>query len=54
MLAENAGLNPVQIISDLRARHSRGKTYDGINFRKVCDIFTPLELFEFFIAFEWI
>lgn len=33
-LAENAGLDPVQIISDLRARHSRGNIYDGIDFRK--------------------
>jgi len=32
-LAENAGLDPIQIIANLRARHARGNIYDGINFR---------------------
>jgi len=30
-LAENAGLDPVDIISQLRAKHEKGKTWAGIN-----------------------
>merc|ERR1711977_613060 len=33
-LAENAGLDPIQMVTDLRARHVKGKKYDGINVRK--------------------
>ncbi|KAJ4770346.1 T-complex protein 1 subunit delta [Rhynchospora pubera] len=33
-LAENAGLNPVSIVTELRNRHARGETYAGINVRK--------------------
>lgn len=33
-LAENAGLNPVAIVTELRNRHARGETYAGINVRK--------------------
>merc|ERR1712226_714218 len=33
-LAENAGLDPIQIVIDLKARHAKGKKFDGINVRK--------------------
>ena len=34
-LAENAGLNPIAIVTELRGRHARGETAAGINVRKV-------------------
>lgn len=34
-LAENAGLNPIQTVTELRARHSNGEVNCGINVRKV-------------------
>lgn len=34
-LAENAGLHPVQIVTELRKQHAEGKKYAGINVRKV-------------------
>ncbi|MEW5302171.1 MAG: hypothetical protein WDW36_004976 [Sanguina aurantia] len=33
-LAENAGLNPIQIVTELRNLHARGEKYSGINVRK--------------------
>ncbi|KAM7540972.1 hypothetical protein Aperf_G00000041303 [Anoplocephala perfoliata] len=33
-LAENAGLNPIQTVTELRARHSNGEVNCGINVRK--------------------
>ena len=33
-LAENAGLNPIQIVTELRNRHAAGEKYAGINVRK--------------------
>ena len=33
-LAENAGLNPVAIVTELRNRHAQGETHAGINVRK--------------------
>jgi T-complex protein 1 subunit delta len=33
-LAENAGLDPISIVTELRNRHSAGHKYDGINVRK--------------------
>jgi len=33
-LAENAGLDPLQIVTELRARHEGGHMYDGINVKK--------------------
>lgn len=35
-LAENAGLNSVTIVTELRNRHARGESTVGINVRKVC------------------
>jgi hypothetical protein len=35
-LAENAGLNPIQIVTELRKLHASGNTYHGINVKKVC------------------
>lgn len=33
-LAENAGLNPMNIVTELRNRHVNGEKYDGINVRR--------------------
>ena len=33
-LAENAGLNPISIVTELRNRHARGEKNAGINVRK--------------------
>jgi len=35
-LAENAGLNPINIVTDLRNRHANGEKNSGINVRKGC------------------
>ena len=35
-LAENAGLNPIATVTDLRNRHAQGEKTAGINVRKVC------------------
>jgi len=35
-LAENAGLNPIAIVTELRNRHAQGDKYAGINVRKGC------------------
>jgi T-complex protein 1 subunit delta len=35
-LAENAGLNPISIVSELRLRHAAGEKYAGVNVRKGC------------------
>ena len=34
-LAENAGLNPIAIVTELRNRHAKGEKTSGINVRKV-------------------
>ena len=34
-LAENAGLNPIAVVTDLRNRHALGEKNAGINVRKV-------------------
>lgn len=33
-LAENAGLNPMSVVTELRNRHAQGDIYTGINVRK--------------------
>ncbi len=33
-LAENAGLNPIATVTELRNRHARGEVHSGINVRK--------------------
>lgn len=35
-LAENAGLNPIATVTELRNRHAEGEITAGINVRKVC------------------
>jgi hypothetical protein len=35
-LAENAGLNPIATVTELRNRHAQGDVTAGINVRKVC------------------
>jgi hypothetical protein len=35
-LAENAGLNPIATVTELRNRHAQGDKTAGINVRKVC------------------
>jgi chaperonin GroEL (HSP60 family) len=34
-LAENAGLNPISIVTELRLKHAKGEKYAGVNVRKV-------------------
>jgi chaperonin GroEL (HSP60 family) len=34
-LAENAGLNPIAIVTELRNRHTKGERNAGVNVRKV-------------------
>ena len=34
-LAENAGLNPIAVVTELRNRHAKGEKNAGINVRKV-------------------
>ena len=38
-LAENAGLNPIAIVTELRNRHALGERNAGINVRRVCTLF---------------
>ena len=38
-LAENAGLNPIAIVTELRNRHALGERTAGINIRRVCSLF---------------
>jgi T-complex protein 1 subunit delta len=40
-LAENAGLNPIAIVTELRTRHSLGEHNAGINVRKVRHSLSP-------------
>jgi len=35
-LAENAGLSPIDIVTELRAKHHQGEVYSGINVKKGC------------------
>lgn len=35
-LAENAGLDPIYIVTELLARHAKGEKYTGINVKKNC------------------
>ena len=35
-LAENAGLDPIAIVTELRARHAAGDSAAGINVRRGC------------------
>lgn len=34
-LAENAGLTPISVVTELRNRHAKGEQHAGINVRKV-------------------
>jgi T-complex protein 1 subunit delta len=33
-LAENAGMNPIMVVTELRNRHSKGDKYSGISVKK--------------------
>ena len=35
-LAENAGLSPIAVVTELRRRHAQGESHVGINVRKGC------------------
>ena len=37
-LAENAGLNPISTVTELRNRHAQGEKTAGINVRKVLNV----------------
>ena len=43
-LAENAGLNPIATVTELRNRHSQGEKTAGINVRKVRSQFNLISL----------
>jgi len=46
-LAENAGLDPIDIISDLRAAHEKGETWAGVNvFEGKVEDMSKLEVYE--------
>jgi len=46
-LAENAGLDPIDIISDLRADHEKGETWAGVNvFEGKVEDMSKLEVYE--------
>ncbi len=38
-LAENAGLSPIAVVTELRNKHAQGEQNFGINVRKVCIFF---------------
>ena len=40
-LAENAGLNPIATVTELRNRHAQGEKTAGINVRKVSVVAVP-------------
>ncbi len=33
-LAENAGMNPINVVTELRNRHNKGEKYTGISVKK--------------------
>ena len=33
-LAENAGINPINVVTELRNRHSKGETFSGVSVKK--------------------
>jgi hypothetical protein len=45
-LAENAGLNPIATVTELRNRHAQGDITAGINVRKVCrtSLYVPISI----------
>jgi len=46
-LAENAGLDPIDIISDLRAAHEKGETWAGVDvFEGKVNDMEKLEVYE--------
>ena len=47
MLAENAGLDPVDLLTQLRARHEKGETWAGINvFAGTTEDMTKINVYE--------
>lgn len=51
-LAENAGLNPIAIVTELRNRHALGERNAGINVRKVRDVIFVSLNFELTLTFH--
>lgn len=45
-LAENAGLNPIAIVTELRNKHAKGDKLAGINVKKVCALAVTLDTAE--------
>ncbi len=43
-LAENAGLSPIAVVTELRNKHAQGEQNFGINVRKVCVLFLSKKL----------
>ena len=50
-LAENAGLNPIAIVTELRNRHVKGEKTAGINVRKVFSDWSGA--YVFFVDSSW-
>ena len=50
-LAENAGLNPISTVTELRARHATGEKTAGINVRKV-RYWDKLQLYIIILVFR--
>lgn len=51
ILAENAGLNAIEIISSLYAEHSSGKTNVGIDLEEgVCKDVSTMEIWDLYIT----
>ena len=50
-LAENAGLNPIAIVTELRNRHALGERNAGINVRKVCLYSVSLSVWIYIFSF---
>lgn len=52
-LSENAGLNPIATVTELRNRHAKGETTAGINVRKVRSwkFYSSVQMFILWTAF---
>lgn len=49
-LAENAGLNPISTVTELRNRHAQGEKTAGINVRKVTKSCTSIAYFQKYLG----
>ena len=52
-LAENAGLNPIRLVTELRNQHSNGVKYAGVNVKKVYLHFSRKLYFTIMILMQY-